>query len=137
MLNTRETIFLGMIAAVYAEFTHPGNAIAGDTTDLFEALTRLFEYADHVRRVEEAPDTMGPGWNTPAPASTADVLGVMRDAFERFEAGDSMEGLIIWSVPVYDDMPGFEDAEYELMARYRVGNLDGQGGLRVFTGAEP
>ena len=76
-------------------------------------------------------DAMPAGWNRPAPASLAELVDVLHDAYDRVAEGDSWEGTITWTMPT--DEPELEGADFGLMARYRIGNRDGQGGLRVFT----
>jgi hypothetical protein len=128
MLSTREVILLGMIDALrdsLDDATLPGN-------DADDAASSLFTYAQHVRQVESVPDPMPPGWNRLAPASQAELEDVLHDALERVIAGDSYEGTITWTMPT--DEPELEHADFGLVARYRIGNLAGQGGLRVFTG---
>lgn len=99
--------------------------------DAWRTKAQLFDYAQAMREVERVPDPMPPGWNRPAPATARDVFRCLLDAAVRVEHGDSFEGLIIWSMPT--DEPELTDADFGLVARYRVGNLDGQGGMRVFT----
>lgn len=100
------------------------------------------------------------GWNEPAPASKEEFVEVLEDALAAVRAGDSMEGFIEWHMPSPDPCPGcggrgdapnggacprcegeghtwreplMEGADFELKARYRVGNSLGQGGVRAFT----
>jgi len=91
-------------------------------------------FVRHVRESEGAPDDMPAGWNRPAPASNDAVCGALHDALEAVEIGDSFEGFVMWTMPT--DEPELQGADFGLMARYRVGNLQGQGGLRVFTGED-
>ena len=127
MLTTREVILLGLIDAVRAE--------DAGSEPAYLAMARLFDYAQHVRDVENVPDPMPAGWNRPAPASKYEVTSALTDALQRVRAGDSFEGFIQWTMPT--DEPELEGAEFGLMARYRVGNLDGQGGMRVYSKGEP
>jgi hypothetical protein len=76
-------------------------------------------------------DPMPAGWNRPAPASTGELVRVLLDAVARVHAGDSYEGTITWVMPT--DEPELEGADFGVLARYRIGNLDGQGSLRVFS----
>lgn len=76
-------------------------------------------------------DPMPAGWNRPAPATQDQLVAVLEDALEHVRVRDSFEGFIQWSMPT--DEPELQDADFGLMARYRVGNSMGQGGLRVFT----
>lgn len=93
----------------------------GTTRRLGEDLLQVLDHEDPMSRA---------GWNRPAPADTEDVLGVLAEAAERVAIGDSFEGFITWVMPT--DEPELEGSEFGLIARYRIGNLDGQGGLRVY-----
>lgn len=79
--------------------------------------------------------TIALGWNLPAPASKEELVEVLKDALLSVGRGDSFEGSITWSMPT--DEPWLQDADFGLVARYRIGNLDGQGGLRAFTREVP
>jgi hypothetical protein len=92
------------------------------------------------------------GWNLPAPATTEELLFVLDDVRACIEAGDSFEGYFAWSMPtdeqwLYPEGTAFDEygypvsnsdgppeplGEFGLLARYRVGSADGQGGMRVF-----
>lgn len=126
MMTTREIILLGLVDAVRDAYQD------GYRVQRLEmALRPLLNYAEHLRRDEQVPDPMPPGWNRPAPATRDELVGVVTDALRLVNLGDSWEGFIQWSMPT--DEPELEGAEYGLMARYRIGNLGGQGGLRVWS----
>lgn len=126
MMTTREVMIMGLAEAVL---------LARTEEELVESTEALGRYLEHVRRAEGLPDTMGPGWNRPAPASTHDVTATLINAAARVAENDSWEGTITWTLPD-DDEPELEGAEFGLMARYRIGNRDGQGGLRVYEGPQ-
>jgi hypothetical protein len=112
--------------------------------DLIERIARAVEAEERVpepvsERVRDArefvaalvaADDLPAGWNRPAPASTEDLTAVLHDALERVSIGDSFEGFVEWLMPF--DEPELAGADFAVRARYRVGNLHGQGGMRVF-----
>jgi hypothetical protein len=59
------------------------------------------------------------------PASRTQLVELLRDMADRVETGDSMEGSVEYLLE--DDGPG----DLRVRACYRVGNLDGQGGMRI------
>lgn len=68
--------------------------------------------------------------NFPTPVTKAFLGDVIKDVAEKVAAGDSFEGFIEYTVPTGEIVP---DGTYALLrARYRIGNLDGQGGMRMF-----
>src|SRR4051794_22281331 len=90
------------------------------------------------------------GWNVPAPADKEELISVLEDVLALIRADDSFEGTITWSMPT--DEPWLTEvdedaiargvdrewarkptADFGLVARYRIGNSLGQGGLRAFT----
>jgi hypothetical protein len=88
------------------------------------------------RTPHAAPDgSMDLGWNLPAPASKDELVKTLKDVLAHVEADDSFEGFVAYEFPIppegYEAL--FEDADFGLMARYRIGNSMGQGGLRVFS----
>jgi hypothetical protein len=125
VIGSRELIFLGMIEAVRVAYGDPL-----DEEELDVRLQPLFAFAEHVRKAHDVPDPMPAGWNRPAPAGKADVVRVLLNAAVRVDAGDSFEGTITWEMPM--DEPELDGADFGLIARYRVGNLDGQGGMKVW-----
>ena len=63
------------------------------------------------------------------PMTRHELLALLDDIRARVEAGDSYEGFLNYLMP--DDEPGPPDVEFMVEARYRVGNLQGQGGMRM------
>lgn len=107
-----------------------------DATRMRNALRQIADSESGVwgqlaRRALEDDDPMGAGWNRPAPASFIEMAEVLRTAAEHVEEGDSFEGFIQWVMPT--DEPELVGFDCGVMARFRVGNLAGQGGLFVFT----
>lgn len=130
MIREREAVLLHYVERIATAFD-ARTIDAGLFEGLKTAIADAKSFAAHVRHVEGIPDTMGAGWNRPAPATTEDLAGVLDDALTRVVAGDSFEGTITWEMPTGE--PELEGFDFGLIARYRVGNLDGQGGLRVYT----
>jgi hypothetical protein len=62
-----------------------------------------------------------------AKTAKKDLAATLRDMATRVEAGDSFEGRIAYSC--MED--GCGEDEFEVDAAWRVGNLDGQGGMQV------
>lgn len=56
-----------------------------------------------------------------------DLKKVLQDIAERVGEGDSFEGNLSYTGLT----PGLERDEFEVSAAYRVGNLEGQGGMRI------
>ena len=81
------------------------------------------------------------GWNEPAPASTGEFVELLEDIAAAVRAGDSLEGFIQYTPPIGDPWeeeraqkdPRWAAADFGVIARYRIGNQMGQGGLAVFT----
>lgn len=73
--------------------------------------------------------------NFPEPASRELVLEMLDEIRAGVESGDSLEGHFTWSLPYPPEDP--EDVDFMLLARYRVGNLMGQGGLRSYGKMDP
>jgi hypothetical protein len=81
------------------------------------------------------------GWSHPAPASKEEILGIIADAAEHVMQDDSFEGIIMWSMPVGSEEEAeladrdwrWGEADFALLARYRIGNAMGQGGIRMFA----
>jgi hypothetical protein len=59
--------------------------------------------------------------------SRDELAGVLREMTRRVEAGDSMEGFIEYLLPDEGDEPD----GFRVRARFRIGNLQGQGGMRI------
>ena len=54
-----------------------------------------------------------------------DLIDVIRN---RVELNDSYEGILEYTMPGPGDP---EDAEFMVRARFRIGNLNGQGGMQI------
>lgn len=65
----------------------------------------------------------------PARLTYADVARLLRMMADAVEIGDSYEGFIEYLIP--EDINERGDPTVEVRARYRVGNLDGQGGMTI------
>jgi hypothetical protein len=61
----------------------------------------------------------------PHPMSKATLLTLIEDIREHVEADDSWEGWIEYT------MPENGEADFQVRASYRIGNLGGQGGMRM------
>lgn len=83
--------------------------------------------------------------NLPIPSTYAEVAVVLRDMAEHVAQGDSFEGSIEYGIP---DVPeweqrgetepeGYEQPEVMLRCVYRIGNLMGQGGVRIIGTMNP
>jgi hypothetical protein len=139
VIGAREGALMDLIEGIAATLdTLADEHKAGNAQNVGERIARsVFAARAFVRTIREnesLPDTLEPGWNRPAPANVDDVVGVLEDAAERVGMGDSFEGTITWEMPTGE--PELEGADFGLIARYRIGNLQGQGGLRVFTKAD-
>lgn len=73
--------------------------------------------------------------NYPAPASTETVIEVLSECLTGVRNGDTHEGFVQFSLPYPPEDPA--DADFMLIARFRAGNLFGQGSLRTFGHLEP
>jgi hypothetical protein len=56
------------------------------------------------------------------------LLALLDDVREHVAAGDSFEGSLEYLLPFDDDAP---PRSFDVRASYRVGNLQGQGGMRM------
>lgn len=98
--------------------------------------------------------------NFPLPASKEMILEALDDIRRGVESGDTLEGFIEFSMAYPDPCgtcggsgrihpggipcPGcrgdgqgpVRSQPFEMLTRYRIGNLDGQGGLRSFGAME-
>jgi hypothetical protein len=61
--------------------------------------------------------------------STEELLDMLREIVAGVESGDTMEGSIEFLIPYEGDPEG---TDFMVRASYRVGNLMGQGGIRMF-----
>lgn len=64
----------------------------------------------------------------PVTLSREDLLAVLDDIRERVATGDSFEGHIEWLIP---DDESASAGSFDVRGAYRVGNTQGQGGMRV------
>jgi hypothetical protein len=69
--------------------------------------------------------------NAPTPKTTAELLGVLDDVRARVAAGDSFEGSLEYLMPYDEEGVLVEGADFMVRAAYRVGNSQGQGGMRL------
>ena len=69
----------------------------------------------------------------PRNLARCDLVAVLKDILDGVQSGDTMEGHISWALP--EDASAGADT-YDVIACYRVGNLQGQGGMRMLDGGE-
>jgi hypothetical protein len=69
-------------------------------------------------------DEMAAGFNRPMVVTKATLVGTLRDVLAVVEADDSAGGFVEYEW-------GNEPGQFEVRARYRVGNASGQGGVRM------
>lgn len=62
----------------------------------------------------------------PVPMSAEALLAIIDNIRELVASGDSFEGYLNYLIPDPED-----DADFAVEARYRIGNLQGQGGMRI------
>lgn len=62
-------------------------------------------------------------WHAPASLTAEDLIAVVDDFAQGVRTGDTLEGFLEITL-------GDED-RFDVRARYRIGNLDGQGGYRM------
>lgn len=88
-------------------------------------------FAAELRAAVEAKcaEIGGGGMNLPIAMTYAELTDLLTDIRDRVQAGDSFEGSLEYSMPDVLDPPG---AEVMVRAAYRVGNLQGQGGMRIY-----
>lgn len=65
----------------------------------------------------------------PALLSKEQLSKLLRHMAELVETGDSFEGSLEYLIPDIDPEPK-EGEDFAVTARFRIGNLDGQGGMR-------
>jgi hypothetical protein len=71
--------------------------------------------------------------NKPVPLTQEQLTELLADILDHIRDGDSFEGHLEYSMPDPDDSP--PDGTYAMVrAAYRVGNLQGQGGMRMVGG---
>lgn len=64
----------------------------------------------------------------PVLMTQAELLAVLDDIRSRVDAGDSFEGNLTYAIPEAEDAPA---DSFDVVATYRIGNLQGQGGMRM------
>lgn len=72
----------------------------------------------------DAEDTMPAGFNRPMVVDKATLVETLSDVLAVVIADDSAGGFIQYE---WADEPG----KFEVIARYRIGNAMGQGGMRI------
>jgi hypothetical protein len=75
--------------------------------------------------------------NLPVGTTYAALASVLRGMADLVESGDSFEGSIEYLIPTSEDTlppPVSDDEQPEVMVRaiFRIGNRDGQGGMRIY-----
>ena len=65
--------------------------------------------------------------HTPDLMTKAQMVDLFQELLIRIEVGDSFEGWVEWLLPGLDAPPDIVGA---VRARYRIGNTEGQGGMR-------
>lgn len=70
--------------------------------------------------------------NKPVPMTKETLLALLDDIRAHVDAGDSMEGSLEYLMP-WDEEKNeiIEGADFVVRAAYRIGNLQGQGGMRL------
>lgn len=64
--------------------------------------------------------------------TTDELVLVLRDMADRVANGDSLEGSVEYLMPEPLADPGIDpDAHFAVRASYRIGNTQGQGGVRL------
>jgi hypothetical protein len=69
--------------------------------------------------------------NKPIPMSKVRLLVLLDDIRVRIAADDSYEGSLEYGMPLDESGEIIPDADFVVRAAYRVGNLQGQGGMRL------
>lgn len=73
--------------------------------------------------------------NYPTPVTKDQLADILQEMSALVREGDSFEGFIEYSMPCEEKVP---DDTYALVrTRYRVGNLMGQGGMRMLGRMHP
>ena len=67
----------------------------------------------------------------PVPMTKDQLVETLETMIEHIRQGDSYEGNLQYLMPFTDDMEIIEGADFVVSAAYRVGNLQGQGGMRM------
>lgn len=68
----------------------------------------------------------------PARMTYESLAEMLRDLAHRIEIGDSYEGFIEYLIPYGDsDDEDYDSHAVDVRARFRIGNLEGQGGMAI------
>ncbi len=67
--------------------------------------------------------------NKPLVVERRELSAILRDMADKIDAGDSWEGHLEYSY--WDEENGAGRDQFSVMGTYRIGNLDGQGGVRL------
>jgi len=73
----------------------------------------------------------------PVAMSKEQLVNLLEDITRRVQAGDSYEGNLQYEMPIEDGqadvVPGWPtaDCDFWVTGTYRIGNLQGQGGMRM------
>lgn len=78
--------------------------------------------------LEADPEPGGEMVHAPETISHGGLVLLMEDLLEGIRSGDSLEGHVGWLLPESDDAP---PQSFDVLAGWRVGNLQGQGGFRM------
>jgi hypothetical protein len=70
----------------------------------------------------------------PAVVSREDLVAILNDMADRVRVGDCFGGSIEFEY--WDQENGAGKDEFSAMGAYRVGNLEGQGGMRIIRSGE-
>jgi len=74
--------------------------------------------------------------NMPVPCCKETLLALLDDIRHHVEHNDSFEGFVEYTMPIGGDDQVIEDADFLLRASYRIGNSQGQGGMRMIGKTE-
>jgi len=122
-----------------AELAAESVALRGDLADVDAVLKRLdpssLPAPAKKRRDTNGKVQEGGGMSrlVPKPLTQDQLVEVLADMAQRVERGDSFEGSIEYLMPgPFEDLMEIPEDTYALVkASYRVGNTDGQGGVRL------
>lgn len=70
----------------------------------------------------------------PVTMTHAQLCGILEDVSRRVQSGDSLEGSVSWAIPEDEAAPA---GSFDVLASYRVGNREGQGGMRMIRREDP
>lgn len=81
--------------------------------------------------IEELLRDGGRTMNKPVAASTDQLLAYLDDIRARVASHDSFEGSIEYLMPTPDEAEGNPDCHFMVRGAWRIGNSQGQGGMRM------